>query len=220
MKNKIICFIPARSGSKSIINKNLRKINRKTLLEITVEQAIKSKKFYKIIVSSDSQKILNNVKKFKVIRLKRSKRNSSDIASTDNALLETLKYINFDFDSIVILQVTSPLRKVETVKNFVDYCKNKKFDTCCTVTELDEQVGIKKSFFNPLLQRNIRRRQSRKKFIFENSLMYFIKRKFILKNKKIYAKKNWNYFITNRYESLDINNFEDLKMAKLLYKKI
>ena len=80
MKNKIICFIPARSGSKSIINKNLRKINRKTLLEITVEQAIKSKKFYKIIVSSDSQKILNNVKKFKVINLQDQKK-FSDIAS-------------------------------------------------------------------------------------------------------------------------------------------
>ena len=116
------------------------------MLEITVEQAIKSKSFIKLLFHQIHKKILNNVKKFKVIRLKRSKRNSSDIASTDNALLETLKYINFDFDSIVILQVTSPLRKVETVKNFVDYCKNKKFDTCCTVTELDEQVGIKNLF--------------------------------------------------------------------------
>ena len=85
---------------------------------------------------------------------------------------------------------------------------------------LDEQVGMKKSSFNPLIQRNIRRRQLRKKFIFENGLIYFIKKRFFIKYKKIYAKKNWNYFITKRYESLDVNNIEDLKIARLLYKKI
>lgn len=220
MENKIICFIPARSGSKGIKNKNLKKIDRNTLLEITIQQALQSKKFYKIIVSSDSQKILNKVKKYNVIRLKRSKKNSSDVASTDNALLETLKNIDFEFNSIVILQVTSPLRKVQTIRKFVEYCKKNKFNTCCTVTMLDEQVGMKKSSFNPLIQRNIRRRQLRKKFIFENGLIYFIKKRFFIKYKKIYAKKNWNYFITKRYESLDVNNIEDLKIARLLYKKI
>ena len=42
-KSKTICFIPARKGSKRIQNKNLKKINNKTLIEITINQAIKSR---------------------------------------------------------------------------------------------------------------------------------------------------------------------------------
>ena len=57
MRNNLIAFIPARKGSKSIKNKNLKLINKKTLVEITIDQAIKSKIFKKIILSSDSNKI-------------------------------------------------------------------------------------------------------------------------------------------------------------------
>ena len=61
MKNQnLICFIPARSGSTRLKNKNLKKINKLSLTEITINQAIRSKLFKKkdIILSSDSSKIL------------------------------------------------------------------------------------------------------------------------------------------------------------------
>ena len=58
MKNKqeIVCFIPARSGSRRIKDKNIKLLNRKPLIFWTVYKAIKSKKFDKIIFSSDSKK--------------------------------------------------------------------------------------------------------------------------------------------------------------------
>ena len=52
---KLIALIPARSGSERIKNKNLIKINGKTLLKISIENAVKSKIFEKIIVSTDSK---------------------------------------------------------------------------------------------------------------------------------------------------------------------
>ena len=58
MNKKIIAFIPARGGSKSIKNKNLKKIGTKNLIEITIDQALKSKLFSKTILSSDSNIIL------------------------------------------------------------------------------------------------------------------------------------------------------------------
>ena len=68
--NKIknpICFIPARSGSTRLKNKNLKLINNKTLVEITIKQALLSKKFKKkdIVLSSDCTKILSIGKKLK-----------------------------------------------------------------------------------------------------------------------------------------------------------
>ena len=65
MNNNLIAFIPARKGSKSIKNKNLKLINKKSLVEITIDQAIKSKIFKRVILSSDSKKILEIGKKKK-----------------------------------------------------------------------------------------------------------------------------------------------------------
>jgi N-acylneuraminate cytidylyltransferase len=56
---KILGFIPARGGSKSIPLKNLYNINNKPLIYYTLKNAIDSKIFYKIIVSSDNNKILD-----------------------------------------------------------------------------------------------------------------------------------------------------------------
>ena len=51
---KILCIIPARSGSKGIKNKNIKMFNDKPLIIWTIEQALESKYEMKIIVSTDS----------------------------------------------------------------------------------------------------------------------------------------------------------------------
>ena len=55
----ILCLICARKGSKGIKNKNITKIKNKKLIEITIDQAKKSKLFQNIVVSTDSKKIQN-----------------------------------------------------------------------------------------------------------------------------------------------------------------
>ncbi len=60
----ILCIIPARSGSKGIKNKNLKKIKKnKTLIELAYDVAKKSKLFDKIIVSTDSNYYRKYLKK-------------------------------------------------------------------------------------------------------------------------------------------------------------
>ena len=70
MKKKIFFFIFVRAGSKGIPNKNLRKIDGKSLLEITIDTAKKLKP-NKIFISSDSKKIESLSKKFGVNFIKR-----------------------------------------------------------------------------------------------------------------------------------------------------
>ena len=53
--------------------------------------------------------------------------------------------------------------------------------------------------------------------VFENSLIYYIQTKFFINKKKI-KNKNMHYFITDKYESIDIDNYKDLLVAKKLYK--
>ena len=55
----ILCLICARKGSKGIKNKNITKIKNKKLIEITIDQAKKSKLFHNIVVSTGLKKIQN-----------------------------------------------------------------------------------------------------------------------------------------------------------------
>lgn len=216
---KIIAFIPARGGSKAIKNKNLKKINNSSLTEITLKQAIASKVFDKIVLSSDSNKILNIGKKLKSIELVKRKKNiSKDNSKTDLAVLDYLKDLKEKFDYLLILQVTSPLRKISTIKKFVKFCVNKRLKNCLSVSKFNDHISFDKKYFKTILKNKSRRRQSRKHYYIENGMLYFLDINHFLKSKKIAAKK-WTYFITNKYESIDINNYEDLLIAKLIYNK-
>ena len=214
---KIICFIPARKGSSRIINKNLKKINGKTLVEITILQAIKSKIFKEIILSSDSNKILQIGKKLGINSIERSKKNSMNKSTTDAALFETLSNYKNDYDFIVILQVTSPLRKISTIRSFINYCFKNKFECCLTVTEILENISFpSNSIFFPINKNRVRS-QDKNAFLLENGLIYFISKKLFLKTKKIFVDNKCNVFVTNKYESIDINNKTDYTIAKKIY---
>ena len=77
------CIIPARGGSKSIPSKNIKKLGNFTLIEYSILVAIKANVFDKIIVTSDSQRILQIAKKYKeVCCIKRPKYLSTDAAKT------------------------------------------------------------------------------------------------------------------------------------------
>ena len=68
--DKILILIPARQGSKGIPNKNTKIFNGKPLIEWTIKTALDSKLADRIVVSSDSEKILNLTKKFNIDSLK------------------------------------------------------------------------------------------------------------------------------------------------------
>ena len=61
---KIVAIIPARGDSKEIKDKNLINFNGKPLIYWTIKQALKSRKINEVVVSSDSEKIINLSKKF------------------------------------------------------------------------------------------------------------------------------------------------------------
>ena len=61
---KLLAIIPARGGSKGIPNKNIKTFNGKPLIYWTIKTALESKTIDKVVVSSDSNKILKLSKQF------------------------------------------------------------------------------------------------------------------------------------------------------------
>ena len=114
--NKILAFIPARGGSKGIPNKNIKLFNGKPLIEWTINSALKSKLISKVIVSSDSQKILSISKKLGAETVLRPKNISGDFATTESAIKHYIKNTKESFDTIVLLSPTSPIRKIKDIE--------------------------------------------------------------------------------------------------------
>ena len=129
---KILAIIPARGGSKSIPLKNLYLLNRKPLIQYTIESAILSNIFTKIIVSSDNKKILNFSNKFKSITaIKRPKKYARDLSSTDSVVESVLNYElkkNF-YDYLCIIEPTSPLRSSKSLIKAYKFLSKKKVDS-------------------------------------------------------------------------------------------
>ena len=81
--SNVVAFVPARSGSKRLKNKNIKEINNQPLIFWTVLKALKSKVFNQIIFSSDNIKyydlLIKILKKLNTSKLKFDYRSSKDL---------------------------------------------------------------------------------------------------------------------------------------------
>jgi YrbI family 3-deoxy-D-manno-octulosonate 8-phosphate phosphatase len=107
----VIAFIPARGGSKSIPEKNIKSFCGKPLIFWNLQE-LQNSNADNIVVATDSEKIKNIVNSFnfsKVSVYDRSNENSQDISSTESVMLEYINSINLsDIDTFMLVQATSP----------------------------------------------------------------------------------------------------------------
>ena len=119
----ILAIIPARGNSKSIKNKNLIKINGKSLIDYTIESSKKSKILSRISVSSESKKILDHCKN-KVETITRPKKLSKDNSKTIDVVNHCINHLKktegYIPDLIVLLQPTSPFRNSKHIDNAIN----------------------------------------------------------------------------------------------------
>ena len=130
-KSKIWAIIPARSGSKSLKNKNIVLLNKKPLLAHTIDGALKSKMFEKVLVLTDSQRYAKIAKKYGAeIPFIRPK-NISEDKSTDNELyVYMLNYFyknNIDTPNFFAhLSPVVPIRKNKIIEQGIKFFFKKK----------------------------------------------------------------------------------------------
>ena len=137
--SNVVAFVPARSGSKRLKNKNIKEINNQPLIFWTFLKDLKSKLFNQIIFSSDNIKYYDLLikilkkKKLNTSKLKfdyRSSKDSSDkkkiFQYIKNSLVKKMKLSQKDL--IVLLLPTAPLRTIKTIKKVVEISLKKKKD--------------------------------------------------------------------------------------------
>ena len=139
MKN--IAIIPARSGSKGLPDKNIRLVNGKPLLAYTIEAALESGCFDTVHVSTDSERYAEIAREFGAdVPFLRSPELATDTASSWDVVREVLtRYAELgrQFDTMLLMQPTTPLRTGEDVKAAYALLQEKQAKSVIAVCEVD-----------------------------------------------------------------------------------
>ncbi len=217
MKNIII--IPARKGSKRIKNKNLLKVMNKPLIFWTINFAKKLKKEnFDLLVTSDCQKIEKICTSNKILFLKRSKDISGDNVSMHKVIFNTLKKLDQEYKYIILLQPTSPLRKLNLVSKAIKILdKKKNFDSLIHLAYDSSFTGkLEKNVWKPGYDINKRSQDIKDKLVPTGNLFVY---RSILYKKKIKLPKKTYGMTSNNEAWVDIDSERDLSILDFYLKK-
>ena len=142
-KKKVLALIGARSGSKGIKNKNIKKLGDKPLLAWIIKSALKSKLINRIIVSTDSKKYAIIAKKYNAeTPVLRPKKISSDKSKDLDYVKHMLKWLkkneNYEPDIVIRLLATVPFQKTKDIDNLIKIIISKKYDSAAIITEIKQ----------------------------------------------------------------------------------
>jgi CMP-N,N'-diacetyllegionaminic acid synthase len=230
MSNKVLAIIPARSGSKGIIDKNIVKIKNKPLIEYTIEQCLKSKLINRVIVSTDGNKIAEVSKKSGAeVPFKRPKEISGDLDTDFSCIEHCINWLkdneNYVPDIIVHLRCTTPIRDINEIDNAINYFKKKPnadslraiAPTCFNPYKM--WTLDKKGWISPILKHEKfkepynQARQNLPKTFQQDGFIDIMRPSTIWNYKSITGNKILGYEIKER--SIDIDTEKDIMVAKI-----
>lgn len=220
---KKIAIIPARSGSKGLVNKNILMLLDKPILAYTIEAAIQSEKFIKVIVSTDSLEYKEIAEKYGAEVVMRGEELSNDSATSYMVIKDVLeKDLGVEYDYFVLLQPTSPFRNYQHINESIEkFEKNiSNYDFLVSMTETSKTSTLIKpieedeSLKHYDLDFSNYKRQNYKEY-YPNGAIFIGKNKEYLERKHFLGKKSLAYFM-NKADSIDIDDRLDFEFAILL----
>ena len=218
---KILCIIPARGGSKGIPKKNIIDFVGKPLIAHSISQAINSKYITDVVVSSDSDEILEVSKLYGAITLKRPDDISTDTSSSESALTHTIQTLNTDYDYIVFLQATSPLRTTKDIDNCIETLITNNLDSVFSASILEDMLIWKSNGetfegVNYDYKNRKRRQDSEIQYVENGSIYVFKKEGFIKNNNRLFGKIGLS--LMESWKMFEIDASEDLELCEIIFK--
>ncbi len=238
---KGLSIIPARSGSRSVPDKNIRSFSNSSLLEEAIKHVLKTNLDLDIVVSTDSEeyalKARNAGAFVNTLRPENLATDQIDLTMTlQFEYMNAVKLLNKKYDYILLTLPTSPFRKIKNTINCVNYflkMRDQGVTSTLTVFESEAnenpawQIRLDQNNFDlvPKLENIFRdninqfppNRASLPKFYIKNDHAIVIDFNNIICDKpSIYGEKPLVY-ICKKYYDIDINSIEEFKIAEKLY---
>lgn len=225
MEKKFLGLIPARGGSKSIPLKNIKLLHGKPLIAYTIEEALKSEYLDKVIVSTDNAQISQISKEYGAeVPFIRPKELATDTSPTLPVIQHALMYLESEGyipNFVVLLQPTSPLRKVKHIDSAIKKILDTGADTVISLTESEIHPywmrNLEGDKVYPFIEtdKNLLRRQDLPVVYKLNGAVIVNKREVILSGKE-WQKQDVRAIIMDNIHSIDIDTPLDFYIAEKL----
>tara|TARA_Y100001970_G_C14151817_1_gene813148 strand:- start:496 stop:1191 length:696 start_codon:yes stop_codon:yes gene_type:complete len=218
-----IAIIPARGGSKRLPDKNIKMLGGKPLVNHTIEAALNSKSISSVMVSSDSEEILNIASSYSEVMIHRREDSLASDTATALELVENI-YLNLDdeYRFITLMLPTCPFRNSEHLDEGFGLLEDSD-DGVISVTSYEFPITlnvpvnehyIQLSENSPLITGNTRS-QNHKPSYRPNGGFYISRWSSFEKNRNFW-KGDVKYYFMNRIHSIDIDEQIDLDFANMI----
>jgi len=225
----ILAVIPARGGSKGIPLKNLKKVGGVSIVELASQVASAVEFIDRVVVSTDNEEIAKAaIKGGADAPFRRPEALSgdriSDVQVLTHALKEMERQDKKQYDVVVMLQPTSPLRTKQHVVDSIEMLINNNYDSVWTVSETDSK-------HHPLKQLTISQdsqldyydqegskiiaRQQLEPVYHRNGVAYAISRECLIEKKSIMGGRTGVVVCKGNHVSIDTEY--DIKLVNFLY---
>jgi len=226
----ILGIILARGGSKEVPRKNLLKIGGKTLVELAIQSANKSKLLTRTIFSTDDNEILNiAVNAGAYAPFIRPENLAQDNSSTFSVVKHAVEWLELNeewtTDIVVILQPTTPFRTGKHIDDVIDLMIKEKSDSVITVKKPDYppfwmlELDSEMKLTNLIEDGNkFLRRQDTPDVFQPAGLVYALKYELLVKMNTILPFGDTRGLIVSEVDAINIDTLMHYELAKQIYK--
>jgi CMP-N,N'-diacetyllegionaminic acid synthase len=229
-ENAVLAIIPARGGSKGLPGKNIREICGKPLIAWTIEKAKKSRYLDTVLVTTDCSAIAEVASRCGAhVPFIRPAELATDTASTYDVIRHALKYAkeveNREYDYIVLLEPTSPLREDDDIDKMLESLlgQSEQFDAIISVGEVTEHPSIMKRLVGPRMEPfcaelpQTTRRQDNAAAYFPFGVAYIAKTAALLEENTFYTRR-CTYYEIKRYQNYEIDDIYNFLCVEAVMK--
>jgi len=229
-KKKVVAIIPARGGSKSIPQKNIINFCGKPLIAWSIEAAIATTEIDKVIVSTDNEEIAMISLEYGAQVLMRPEHLAQDtslVIDTMKHVIKTLEEAQNNYDYVVLIEPTSPLRLSVDISKCIQLIDNEMLDSVATFKEADLnphrawkiEEGEPKTFIENVVPW-LPRQQLPEAYQLNGAVYVNTVKSILASNRELLIGKTGSV-IMPKERSVDIDDYTDLIIAeRILMKKL
>jgi CMP-N-acetylneuraminic acid synthetase len=205
----VLCVVPVRGGSKRIPKKNLVPILGKPLLQWTLEQVLQLPPNVFPVISSEDPELLGFANAYSIYTVERPIHLAQATSTTESALAHALSVLGGNWDWIMLLQATSPFRRIEHIADILRYLAiHSDVDSIVSAVAKHELGTIRGTFEKTTAETN-------SLSFAPNGAIYCVRRELFLTNESLYGNKHV-WYTMQEAESLDVDTWDDVNRAEHL----
>lgn len=230
-EKKVLGVTLARGGSKSIKKKNLVDLNGYPLIYYTIKEAAQSKFLDAYIVSTDDDEIASVAQSFGArvpfIRPPDLAKDNSTSASALIHAVNALAKLGEEYDYVVELMATNPLKNKEDIDSCIDLCASNQYDCVVAVHKLEDHHPSRIKYiengklhnFYPEIPESRRQDLTPDAYIRSGSI-YVTSVEFLLKHEARYSATDTYAYILDQQHVVNIDTPDDLELARVKLLKL